>query len=349
MNHLKIIILSHSTYLTKTPDFTGGPNLERLILDGCTSLSFVHPTIGLLRKLKLLNLKDCKRLRSFRTKIEWESLEVLILSGCSNLSDVGEIVSNIKHLVRLKVLDLSGCSKLDKLPEDLGHLASLKNLDLGRTAISQSPSSIVQLKNLEQLSFHGCKGEPRKSWSLFPLFSRANPEPMGLRLPSSLSGLCSLRHLDLGDCNLQEDAIPSDIGFLPSLKKLNLSRNNFVSLPRSISQLPKLETLFVEHCDQLQALPELPASVDGLYAQNCTSLEKISLSSSHLFKSTSRMFYLNNCFKLAGSRTNGVTVTFFKNVLNSLLESQLLVWSYKFIHLSVTPVLVLIFLIISYE
>ncbi|KAJ0086110.1 hypothetical protein Patl1_07233 [Pistacia atlantica] len=89
-------------------------------------------------------------------------------------------MSNTKHLATLKVLDLNGCSKLDKLPEDLGHLARLENLDLGGTAISQLPSSIVLLKNLEQLSFHGCKGEARKSWSSlaswFPLFSRANPE-----------------------------------------------------------------------------------------------------------------------------------------------------------------------------
>ncbi|XP_031275390.1 TMV resistance protein N-like [Pistacia vera] len=158
LNQLTIINLSHSTYLTETPDFTGASNLKRLIFDGCTSLSFVHPSIGLLKKLILLNLKDCKQLRSLRAKIEWESLEVLILSGCS---------------------------KLGKLPEDLGRAVSLKNLDLGGTAISQPPFSIVLLKNLEQLSFHGCKGEPRKFWSslssLFRLFSRANPESMGLR------------------------------------------------------------------------------------------------------------------------------------------------------------------------
>ncbi|XP_031275391.1 TMV resistance protein N-like [Pistacia vera] len=317
----------HSKYLTKTPDFTGAPNLERLILDGCTSLSFVHPSIGLLKKLILLNLKDCKQFKSLRAKIEWESLEVLILSGCSKLSSVREIMSNTKHLATLKVLDLNGCSKLDKLPEDLGHLASLESLDLGGTAMSQPPSSIVLLKNLEQLSFHGCKGKARKSWSslssLFPLFPRANLESVGLRLPSSLSGLCSLRQLDLGDCNLQEGAIPSDIGFLPSLIKLNLSSNDFVSLPASISQLPQLETLSIDYCDRLQALPELPASTDGLYARNCTSLEIISSSPSHIFKSTPRMFYFNNCFRLAGSRrTHGVTVTFFKNLLHSLLKSQ---------------------------
>ncbi|CBI39352.3 unnamed protein product, partial [Vitis vinifera] len=35
---LKSIKLSHSQHLTKTPDFSGVPNLRRLILKGCTSL-----------------------------------------------------------------------------------------------------------------------------------------------------------------------------------------------------------------------------------------------------------------------------------------------------------------------
>lgn len=87
MRHLKFIKLNHSVHLTKTPDFAGVPNLERLVLDGCTNLSFVHPSIGLLKRLKVLNMKECIRIKSFPAEIEWASLEVLILSGCLKLSN----------------------------------------------------------------------------------------------------------------------------------------------------------------------------------------------------------------------------------------------------------------------
>ncbi|KAJ6684400.1 REPEAT-CONTAINING PROTEIN putative-RELATED [Salix viminalis] len=40
--NLKIIDLSNSLSLVRTPDFTSIPNLERLILEGCTSLSIEH-------------------------------------------------------------------------------------------------------------------------------------------------------------------------------------------------------------------------------------------------------------------------------------------------------------------
>ncbi|KAJ4713855.1 NBS-like putative resistance protein [Melia azedarach] len=327
MYQLKIIKLSHSENLTKTPDFTGVPNLERLILDGCINLSFVHPSIALLKRLNLLNLKDCKRVWSFPTVIEWGSLEVLILSGCSKLSSVQEIVRNSKHLLHLlldgtsieeippsikyltrltilslrdcknlislpssvcdlkslKVLNLNGCSKLENVPDNLGYIESLEKLDLGGTAIPKPPSSIVLLKNLSDLSFHGCKGRADKSWiSLFrfPFFPRGNLDSIGFFLPS-LSGLCALRRLDVGDCNLQEGAIPDDLGCLSSLTNLNLSRNNFISIPASISQLAKLETLNIDYCKMLEALPDLPASIDGLFAHNCTS---------NISKSTPRMF-----------------------------------------------------------
>ncbi|KAH7521159.1 hypothetical protein FEM48_Zijuj07G0003600 [Ziziphus jujuba var. spinosa] len=42
----------------------GIPNLERLALEGCRNIVEVHPSIGILKKLRLLNLKDCSSLLS---------------------------------------------------------------------------------------------------------------------------------------------------------------------------------------------------------------------------------------------------------------------------------------------
>ncbi|KAJ1393717.1 Leucine-rich repeat domain superfamily [Sesbania bispinosa] len=58
LDRLKILNLSHSHYLTQTPDFSRLPNLEKLILKDCPQLSEVHSTIGDLKFLILLNLKD---------------------------------------------------------------------------------------------------------------------------------------------------------------------------------------------------------------------------------------------------------------------------------------------------
>ncbi|KAL7215812.1 hypothetical protein ACSBR1_027877 [Camellia fascicularis] len=63
LGKLRIMNLSHSTYLTKSPDFTGVPNLERLILEGCTDWTATRQlpsSIGLLKNLGILTLKGCK-------------------------------------------------------------------------------------------------------------------------------------------------------------------------------------------------------------------------------------------------------------------------------------------------
>ena len=56
------------------PDVTEAPNLEKLILKGCTSLSKIHTSLGYLRKIISLNLDGCVCLESLPCKISSESL-----------------------------------------------------------------------------------------------------------------------------------------------------------------------------------------------------------------------------------------------------------------------------------
>ncbi|KAJ6861045.1 TMV resistance protein N-like [Populus alba x Populus x berolinensis] len=302
--NLKIINLSNSLNLIKTPDLTGIPNLESLILEGCQSLSEVHPSLAHHKKLQYVNLMDCESIRILPCNLEMESLKVCILDGCSKLEKFPDIVGNmnylmvlrldgtgieqlsssIHHLIGLEVLsmktcknlkiipssigclkslkklDLFDCSELENIPENLGKVESLEEFDVSGTSIRQPPKSIFLLKNLKVLSFDGCK---RIAVSL-----------TDQRLPS-LSGLCSLKVLDLYACNLREGTIPEDIGCLSSLRSLDLSRNNFVSLPRSINQLSGLETLVLEDCRMLESLPEVPSKVQTINLNGCIRLKEI--------------------------------------------------------------------------
>ncbi|CAK7344483.1 unnamed protein product [Dovyalis caffra] len=91
----------------------------------------------------------------------------------------------------------------------------------------------------------------------------------------SLSGLCSLEVLDLCACNLGEGAVPEDIGCLSSLRCLDLSRNNFVSLPKSLNQLSRLEILALEDCRMLESLAEVPSKVQTVNLNGCRRLKKV--------------------------------------------------------------------------
>ncbi|KAK8329850.1 hypothetical protein V6Z12_A11G353200 [Gossypium hirsutum] len=261
---LKIISLKRSRNLIKTSDFTTAPYLEVLIMEGCTRLVDVHPSLGLLKRLKLLDLRDCKSLRRLPIRIGAESLETLILSGCSNLARVPEIDEKMEHL---KTLDLSGCYKVEYLPENLQQAESLEELDLSETAIKEPPSFISHLRNLKVFSFDGCKGPSklkRNLLSLFKVSQRGRMNSIAPILPS-LAGLSSLTKLKLRDCNLGEGDIPSAISCLSFLTNLDLSGNNFSSIPASLTRLSKLEDLQLSNCGLCNmGEGDIPSDISGL-------------------------------------------------------------------------------------
>ncbi|CAI0628798.1 unnamed protein product [Linum tenue] len=271
MSNLNAMDLSHSHNLIATPDFTGAPNIATLIFKDCTSLGVIHPSIGSLQKLTCLSFRGCTKLHNLPSMpgklkelyldstalsneelqqiICWAvALSVLSLSSCNSLKTVPVSIGSLKQL---KVLNLHGCSQLDNVPRELGGLESLEELDLSGTKISQPPLSIFYLKHLKTLSFQ---------------------YNMPTKLPT-LSGLHSMiTTLNLGDCGLKEGDFPTNVGcLLPSLELLDLSSNNFVTLP-IIGQLSRLYSLRLDNCMMLRCLPKLPSRIEFLYVNGCVSL-----------------------------------------------------------------------------
>uniref|UniRef100_A0A2N9FND5 TIR domain-containing protein n=1 Tax=Fagus sylvatica TaxID=28930 RepID=A0A2N9FND5_FAGSY len=303
---LKLINLSNSKNLIMTPDFTRVPNLEILILKGCTRMSKIHASLGDLKRLILLDLNGCIGLKSLPYKISLESLEIFVLSGCSRLKKFPEIVGNmlrlsklyldgtaikelplsVERLTGLTLLNLRDCKNFSSLPsEHLGNVEGLEELDVSRTAIRELPSSIVHLKNLTALSLRGCEGLSSKSSNkLLPFPSIPSPDTMSLIWPS-LSVLCSLTKLDLSYCNLQ--AISKDIGL---------------------------------NCTSLRLLPELPLNIGFVVANGCSKLEALPdpLELKFGFKP---MFDLLNCFKLVENQGYG---DMFLTMLRSYHQSSVM-------------------------
>lgn len=224
-------------------------SLQNFVLSGCSRLERFPEIVGNMGHLSELHL-DGTGVRELPLSIKHlTGLIVLNLRECKNLLSVPSIICS---LVSLKYLFLSGCSLIDQLPENIGSLELLKELDACQTAIRRLPLSILLLKNLQRLCLLGCTG---------------------LQLPHSFSGLSSSVYLNLSGCGLGEGAIPDDIGIcLSSFRSLGLSENNFESIPESISQLSELRELTLFKCCNLRLLPKpLPPSLKHLDAHGCPS------------------------------------------------------------------------------
>ncbi|RVW12112.1 Disease resistance-like protein CSA1 [Vitis vinifera] len=228
---LEVINLGNSQQLMECPNLSFAPRVELLILDGCTSLPEVHPSVTKLKRLTILNMKNCKILHYF---------------------------PSITGLESLKVLNFSGCSKLDKFPEiqgsrevsgNHGGYGMFTKASFRWNIYKELPPSIVYLKGLQSLSLRKCKNFtslPNSICSLRSLETLIVSSCSKLsKLPEDLGGVVKDQHLtpgfhpfysDLSGCNLTDRSINDNLGHLRFLEELNLSRNNLVTVPEESPQ-----------------------------------------------------------------------------------------------------------------
>lgn len=273
--NLKEIILNESKYLVELPDFSKARCIKNVYLEKCSSLRNIHPSIFSLDKLEVLELNWCESITSLRSDVHLTTLRRLSLHDCSRLEDFSVVSENMRYL------NLAGTA-INELPSSVGLLSNLEDLNLHRCeSLEILPNKLADLKSLSELRIHDC-----------------------IRLAASnlrfiFDSLQSIKVLWLDYCcNLFE--IPDNISLLSSLASLSMKETAGQSLPASIKHLSRLQYLSLEKCRRLRFLPELPPSLEKLYACNCTSLETVQFTStpSKLSKVNRIWIDFQNCLKL---------------------------------------------------
>jgi len=183
---------------------------------------------------------------------EIPNLERLNFEGCVKLVQMDPSIGVLRKLV---FLNLKGCKNLVSIPRNLFGLSSLEILILyGCPKVFRNP---MDLSISENASHSQSTTSSILKWTSFrfrSLYPDAHKDLASCLLPPLLS-LCNLLELDISFCGLRQ--IPDAIGGLHWLERLDLGGNNFVTLP-SLSELPRLVYLDLEHCKLLESLPQLP-------------------------------------------------------------------------------------------
>ncbi|RQO93003.1 hypothetical protein POPTR_007G143300v4 [Populus trichocarpa] len=224
----------------------------------------------ILNKLKILDLSYSKNLVK-TPNMHSLNLEKLLLEGCSSLVEIHQCIGHSKSLVSLNI---SGCSQLQKLPECMGDIECFTELLADGINNEQFLSSVEHLRCVRKLSL---RGHWDWNWNL-PYWPSPNSSwiPAFLLTPTSTIWRL-LGKLKLG-YGLSERATNSvDFGGLSSLEELDLSGNNFFSLPSGIGILSKLRLLTVQECRNLVSIPELPSNLEHLDAFGCQSMQWVRL------------------------------------------------------------------------
>ena len=174
-------------------------------------------------------------------------------------------------------LNLRG-KKLTNLPESLGNLTDLIDLDLAKNQLTSLPDSIGNLTNLESLQLfrNQLTSLPDSIGNLKNLTVLRLDENRLTRCPESLRNLTNLTELNFGGNRLTNLTELVDIlKDLTNLKELNLSDNQLTSLPESFGNLTSLTKLSLSD-NQLTSLPESFG--------NLTNLKEVDLETNPIFE-----------------------------------------------------------------
>ena len=190
--------MNKSPNLIQTPDLIKVPNLKKMVLEDCLNLREIHPSTWVHNRLTHLNLKGCVNVKTLPSKFKMESLENLVLSGCSKLKKIPEFGENMQHVLKLYL----GGTAITKLPTSIGHLNGLVLLNVRDCkSLTCLPSNIFNLKLLKDVNISGCSKLER--------------------LPDNVGNAESVEELDVSGTAIRE--VPSSISLLKNLKVLSFS------------------------------------------------------------------------------------------------------------------------------
>ncbi|KAJ9554659.1 hypothetical protein OSB04_018704 [Centaurea solstitialis] len=275
--NLKVLNLSYSRKLIRTPDLDGLPCLERMILNHCDMLREIHPSLGYHERLMFLDMQECFGLEIFPPIIRMKSLSTLLLSYCTQLRKFPEIQTNMDSLVELS-LRWSG---IEIAPSSIGqYCTNLVYLDMRNCSNLESiEGNFHRLERLKGLYLHGClrlKNIPAEG--LFDVKCCLQVLSFSSNLHRGMESLklfrfsSSLTRLNLSGCNLVDGDMSSVFCELSNLQVLDLSDNSFSRLHSSLLQLHRLKLLDLTLCSKLVELPDLPSDIAILKAHHCNSL-----------------------------------------------------------------------------
>ncbi|XP_039165125.1 disease resistance protein RPV1 isoform X5 [Eucalyptus grandis] len=270
---LKVLDLSDCRMLKETSELFAFLSLEKLNLKGCTMLTKLCDSIGMLKYLVKLDVSH--------TSIE-------------------ELPNSIVNLKNLKVLKIDG-SFIQKLPDAIGMMEKLEKIyGEGCRQLEMIPSDIVRLPSLQILKLTETRVEnvPKLPQSLVCLclsstVSKKDPE---------ISNLVNLRNLEL--CfpltYTVRPMIPkSDLCMSRSYCKLELSiitrRSSYLGYFRCLKELE------LENCDNLRCVGQLPSDLRIFIVTNCRFLEVVDLSNLSNFKNLKGL-EVRDCLRLVEIR-----------------------------------------------
>ncbi|CAL1532741.1 unnamed protein product [Lymnaea stagnalis] len=195
-----------------------------------------------------------------------DALLLLALKGQSkhltlcnkNLEKIPQIIGKLDFICQLQLKN----NKIKTLPIEICNLHNLQILNLGNNALEEFPSLLQHLQSLQKLHLFGNNISLIDGNSLngFKKLKLLNMNGNKLKtLPPEICKLESIEHLSIDKNQLNE--LPVEFCALITLKEFHVAANCLTSLPLEMGYLINLESLYI----QQNKIRELPESLGKCY------------------------------------------------------------------------------------
>ncbi|XLS69246.1 hypothetical protein HN51_020269 [Arachis hypogaea] len=253
---LTFINLSQCQSITQIPNVSGAKSLRVFILDRCHKLVKFDESVGFLPNLVYLSASECRVLRSFVPRMYLPSLEVLSFYFCKKLQNFPDVMQKMDKPLKIYLANTA----IKEFPDSIGNLIGLEHIDISICrGLKDLPSSFFKLPKLFTLTMEGCYHLRRS----FKRFKESH---------STLDDCPNIKRLNFTGANLSDEDLHPTIQVLQKLEDVNVSHNDFVSLPNCIERSVHIKCLDVSYCKNLKTIPELPSSIQKVDARYCLSL-----------------------------------------------------------------------------
>ncbi|XP_063795173.1 leucine-rich repeat-containing protein 40 isoform X1 [Pseudophryne corroboree] len=184
----------------------------------------------------------------------WEQTDLTKLVLASNkLQSLSEEIRLLPALVVLDVHD----NLLTELPSAIGELINIQKLNISHNKLKVLPGELAQLHNLKSLLIqHNQLEEIPDAIGQLAVLEELDLSNNSLRNVSSCLGrLTCLVQLNLSSNKLK--ALPAEISNMKSLRQLDCTSNLLDDIPPSLAGMDSLQQLYLRQ-NKLTFLPELP-------------------------------------------------------------------------------------------
>ncbi|GLJ27160.1 hypothetical protein SUGI_0532490 [Cryptomeria japonica] len=258
LTNLRHLDLSSSQQLKMLPDsFKQLTLLQHLDLGFCEMLTLKSDILENMTKVEYLDL-------SYSTKLEELPRHITNQASLCELylteTRLRALPSNIGQLSKLRVLKISSdrrCfGQMQSLPESMGSLKLLEQLELENLQIESLPKSLKQLSNLQTLKIINC-----------PITEL----DFGLR--TFTSSLCHLKEVEIARTRVSKISISEDC--CPCLTTLTMWNNDNLT---EVDTVPAtVEAIVVDTCDSLRSISGIggAANLRELTITSCQELNRL--------------------------------------------------------------------------